>query len=99
MLENKASQGDYYNRSATELPPIQQNQDVYVQTHPEVNMWTHAVVTKIPKASQPRSYTVEMENGAKLQRNRCFIKPANNENIQERPRRKITKTQRLIETI
>ena len=98
MLENKATQAEYYDRSARELPPIQQSQDVYVQTNPEFNKWTRAVVTEIPKASQPRSYTVEAENVAQLQRTRCFIKPANNENIHERPRRKITKPQRLIET-
>ena len=69
MLENKATQAEYYDRSARELPPIQQSQDVYVQTNPEFNEWTRAVVTKIPKASQPRLYTVEMEYGTQLQRN------------------------------
>ena len=99
MLENKDMQTDYYDRSARELPPMQQNQAVYVQTNPEVNTWTRAVVTKTPKATQPRSYTVEIENGTQLQRNFCFIKLEISEHSHERPRRKITKSQRLIETI
>lgn len=99
MLENKVKQADYYNKSSRELPPLQKNQAVYVQTNPEVNKWTHAVVARTPTNTQPRSCTVETENGAQLQRNRCYIKPEPGENIRERSRRKISRPQILIATI
>ena len=38
--------------------------------------WTPAVVTRIPVASQPRSYSLGISGGAQLQRNRRFIRPA-----------------------
>jgi len=99
MLANKVKQADYYNKSARELPPLRQNQAVYAQTNPEVNKWTHAVVSRTPTNTQLRSYTIETENGAQLRRNRCYNKPEASENIRERSRRKISRPQRLIETI
>ena len=70
-----------------------------VQTDPEVNKWTHAVVSRTPTSTQPRSYTIETENGAQLRRNRCYIKPEASENVRERPRRNVSRPQRLIETL
>jgi len=99
MLANKVKQADYYNKSARELPPLRQNQAVYVQTNPEVNKWTHAVVSRTPTNTQPMSYTIKTENGAELRRNRCYIKREASENIRERPRRKISRPQRLNEMI
>ena len=47
-----------------------------MQVNPQIKRWTPAVVTRVPVASQPRSYSLETSDGAQLQRNRRFIRPA-----------------------
>ena len=112
MVKDKNKMCEHYNKTARDLPPLPQNQRVYVQVHPQCNQWTPATVTKTPVASQPRSYSVETTNGTQLVRNRRFIRPAqetvplpaesvkrDDSSTSTRPRRVITRPKRLIETI
>ena len=112
MINDKAKQADHYNRSARDLQPLPAQQPVFVQVDPKSKEWKPAVVTETPTVTQPRSYTVQTADGSTLQRNRHFIQPAEmtqppssrNDLPQassstERPKRTITKPQRLIETM
>jgi len=103
---------EHYNKTARDLPSLPQNQRVYVQVHPQCNQWTPPTVTKMPVASQPRSYSVETTNGAQLVRNCRFTRPSQetvpipSESVKhdestssEQPRHVITRPKRLIETI
>jgi len=113
MVEDKYKRSEHYNKTARDLPSLPQHQRVYIQVDSQCNRWIPATVTKTPVAFQPRSYSVETKDGAQLVRNRRFIRPAeetallttkpnaqyDNRSSSERPRRVITKPERLIETI
>ena len=113
MIEDKTKVTQSYNQAAKDLPPLSDQQKVYVQIDPAKPRWTPAKVTQVPGSNQPRSYQVETIHGSQLQRNRRFIKPAEGPSIPptatpsepsdatgpSRPRRQIRKPERLIETI
>ena len=112
MVKDKEKMCEHYNKTASDLPSLSQNQRVYVQLHPQCNQWTPATITKTPVASQPRSYSVETTYGAQLVRNRRFIRPAqetapipavsvkrDDSSSSERPRRVIARPKRLTEKI
>lgn len=44
--------------------------------NPQLNRWTPAVTTRVPVASQLRSYSFKTSDGAQLQRYPHFIRPA-----------------------
>ena len=111
MVKNKAKMCEHHNKTARDLSDPQ-NQRVYVQVHAQSNQWTPATITRMPVASQPRSYSVETANGAQLVKNRRFIRPAQEtaripaENVKrdestssERQKRVITRPKRVLETI
>ena len=113
MVDDKDRSAQHHNKSARELPPLDPQQKVYVQTDPGQGRWTPAVVTQTPGPQQPRSYTVVTQAGSQLQRNRQHIKPAAETeqqpgttppsaprpSIRDSLRRNIKKPQRLIETL
>ena len=81
MIAVKEKRSKLYSKSAKDLHPLSEQQKVkikhvFVQVNPQLNRWTPAVVTRMPVASQPRSYSLETSDGAQLQRNRRFIPPA-----------------------
>ena len=76
IIAGKDNRSELKSKSAKDLHPFSEQQKVFVQLNPQLNRWTPAVVTRIPVASQPRSYSVEISGGAQLQRNRRFIRPA-----------------------
>ena len=59
MIVGKDKSSELYNRSAKDLHPFSVQQNVFVQVNPQLNRWTPAVVTRVPVASQPRSYNLE----------------------------------------
>ena len=64
MVKDNEKMCEHHHKAARDLPSFPQNQKVDVQVHPQCNQWTPATVTKTPVASQPRSYSVEIPNGA-----------------------------------
>ena len=108
MLKDKDKMSEHYHKTARDLPSLPQNQEVYVQAHTQ----SMGSSNRTSVASQPRSYSAETPNGARLVTNRPFIRPAQEtapipaESVKrdestssERPRRVITRPKRLIETI
>ena len=59
MIVGKDKSSELYNRSAKDLHPFSVQQNVFVQVNPQLNRWTPAVVTRVPVASQPRSYNLQ----------------------------------------
>lgn len=76
MIAGQDKRSELYNKSAKDLHPFSEQQKVFEQVNPQLNRWTPAVVTRVPVASQPRSYSLETSYRAQLQRNRRFIRPA-----------------------
>ena len=64
-------QKKYYDRNAKPLQPLQTNDKVYLQLTGE--KWQPAKITNTD--DNPRSYTVETDNGNTYRRNRRFLRP------------------------
>jgi hypothetical protein len=75
-IEAKSKQQLRYDLHAKTYQDIQEFQRVMVQTDPNVRAWKPAVVVKTPGEDHggPRSYTVQFDDGSRLQRNRVFLK-------------------------
>ena len=69
------NQSRYYNRHTKELPELHKDQAIYVQD-PVRKTWNPDRV--IDRGDTPRSYVVQTETGAQLQRNRIHLRPNNN---------------------
>ena len=76
MIAGKGKRSELYHKSAKDLHPLAEQQKVFVEVNPQIIRWTPAIVTRVPVASQPRSYSLETSDGVQLQRNRRFIRPA-----------------------
>ena len=76
MIAGKDKRSELYKKPAKDLHPLSEQQKVFVQVNLQLNRWTPAVVTRVPVASQPRSYSLETLDGAQLQRNCRFIHQA-----------------------
>ena len=68
------NQSRYYNRNTKVLPELNNDQANYVQD-PVKKTWNPARV--IDQGDTPRSYVVQTETGAQLQRNRIHLRPSN----------------------
>ena len=74
MQMDKEKQSVRYNKSAKNLPSIQQSQTVYVQLDPQKNYWTPGMIVGCPRGDR-RSYRGRTTEGRTYIRNRKFIKP------------------------
>jgi hypothetical protein len=74
----------YFDRGTRELEPLHDNQDVFVFTKGE---WKEGKVLR--KLERPRSYQVELKDGAILERNRVKLKPNRTEHSAN-PKRPVT---------
>ncbi|KAG5285842.1 hypothetical protein AALO_G00008090 [Alosa alosa] len=74
VQENKLRQAHYYNKGAKQLRPLQEGEQVRVQTEVGHHLyWTPASVMGQVK---DRSYTVKLENGTILRRNQRHLRPS-----------------------
>ena len=80
MQIDKEKQSVRYNKSAKNLPSLQQGQTVYVQLDPQKNYWTPEIIVGCPRDDR-RSYIVRTTEGGTYTRNRKFIKHKDN-NVQ-----------------
>ena len=74
MQMNKEKQSECYNKSAKNLPSLQQGQTVYVQLDPQKNYWTPGIIVDCPRDDR-RAYIVRTTEGGTYTRNRKFIMP------------------------
>ena len=73
----QASQRYYYNKSAKQLKPLENGDQVYIQTKSKT--WKPATVLK----KENRSYTVSTNDGGQYRRNRRFLLKANKKSSQK----------------
>ena len=71
LYQRQASQKEYHDRRAKDLPPLKAGQAVSIQD-PTSGRWTPATVKE--KCLEPRSYVVHTPNGSILRRNRVHIR-------------------------
>ena len=76
MIDQKAKQAEWYNRTARELEELRMYQQVHVQLDPESNKWGQATVIDTPNSEAPRKYLVQTPDGARYQRNRKHLRPS-----------------------
>lgn len=71
---NQQRQAHYYNRGAKALIPLQKGEQVRVQS--QVGGHTFWIPASVLRQDQNRSYTVKMETGTVLRRNRRHLRPS-----------------------
>lgn len=59
MIAGQDKRSELYNKSAKDLHPFSEQRKVFEQVNPQLNRWTPAVVTRVPVASQLRSYSLK----------------------------------------
>lgn len=69
---NQRKQAYYYNRGAKDLRPLQEGEQVRVQL--DTKRKAHWTPAKVERMTNNRSYTVKLENGTVVRRNRKHLR-------------------------
>ena len=67
LLNRQKTNENYFNKTATDLNPLEQNQNVMIYNHTDKN-WEPGKIVELD--STPRSYKVLNSSGDVLRRNR-----------------------------
>ena len=71
LADRQRTQAYYHDKHAHKLPPLTRGDLVTVQ-HPHTRRWNRALIVTV--CTDPRSYIIETENGARYRRNRRHIR-------------------------